>query len=104
MLNRPRVDRTDKSKPFAQSCKPRIEVELHAAFLERFCAKGLEGVSRVTKPISGATVNPRRIPRREKGPMQSARKIATESGRVPAIWNPAVRKPTKGEKLDTPTN
>ena len=104
MLDRPRVNRTEKPKPFAQSCKPGIEVKLLATFLERFCAKGLERVSRVTKPITNASVSPRRIPRGEKGPMQSAREVVTESGRVPTIWNPVARKPAKGEQLNTPTS
>ena len=81
-----------------------IKVELLTAFLERFCAKGLEGVSRVTKPVTDASVNPRRIPKGEEGPVQGATKVATESGRVPAIWNPVARKPTKGEQLNTPAS
>ena len=93
MLDRPRVNRTEQPKSFAQSGKPGIEVKLQTAFLERLCAKGLEGVSRVTKPVTNASVNPRRIPRREEGPVQSATEVTTESGRVPAIWNPVARKP-----------
>ena len=95
MLNRPRVDRTEKPKSFAQSCKPGIKVKLHAAFLERFCAKGLERVSRVTKPVSDATVNPRRIPTWEKGPIHRTVQVAAEGGGVPAVRNPVASKTAK---------